>query len=522
MLQLKECPESSKGECDQVLAGEYDVEGLDLGDKPKIIDCGANIGSFILWAKHKWPAAVIDAYEPNPDAYKLLQKNVDGFSSVYTHMTAVGKADGTVPLFIPTEGCSLGNASLKQLVGGKQDMAKAHRVSIVHARTLPACDLLKIDTEGSETDILFFYPHLQKCKSVVLEWHSHHDREQIRQFMWQQGFALKEDREDHWAGFGHQKWVKSTPAAPAAMLYVCVLAGGGKVCIEHQQCVEALRSLAPTKGIAIQTVAQGGTGVDRARNAQIAAALKTGATHFMFIDDDIVFDPQYVVNMVNSGLDVVCGGYPRKEMDWSRVAKAVKDGIPDCDLKYYANSHIYNHIVDNDGGMNGRSMPGIGDFVEVEEVGTGFLMFKMDVVRTLIKKHEADMAYLTDYEPRDEVHHMLFACQRDPDCPVEVALTKLKKAALAFKNNDPSSNARTYDLMVTANAYAEAVADGAAAIGRYLTEDYAFCRLHRMNGGKIYLYVDADLGHIGSFKFEGQVRHTLKKADTPQPEVGPI
>ena len=41
-----------------------------------IVEIGALIGSFTLWAKECWPKAKTFAYEPDPDSFEILQKNI--------------------------------------------------------------------------------------------------------------------------------------------------------------------------------------------------------------------------------------------------------------------------------------------------------------------------------------------------------------------------------------------------------------------------------------------------------------
>jgi len=41
-----------------------------------VVDVGAMIGSFALWAKEQWPNAIIHAFEPDPTSYEYLSKNV--------------------------------------------------------------------------------------------------------------------------------------------------------------------------------------------------------------------------------------------------------------------------------------------------------------------------------------------------------------------------------------------------------------------------------------------------------------
>ena len=40
-----------------------------------VVDVGALIGSFTLWAQEQWPNAIIHAYEPDPESFEYLKKN---------------------------------------------------------------------------------------------------------------------------------------------------------------------------------------------------------------------------------------------------------------------------------------------------------------------------------------------------------------------------------------------------------------------------------------------------------------
>ena len=97
--------------------------------------------------------------------------------------------------------------------------------------------------------------------------------------------------------------------------------------------------------------------ITRGRNNLIAKALANpAATHIMFIDADIRFEPEAILKMVLADTGVVCGLYPMK-------------GIP---IKYVLNI-----------------IPGarrIDDLFEVSTAGTGFMLIKRDVIEKLIEK----------------------------------------------------------------------------------------------------------------------------------------
>ncbi|PLB49731.1 methyltransferase FkbM [Aspergillus steynii IBT 23096] len=72
----------------------------DLGFVPTVIDIGAHIGMFTLYIKNKYPHARILAFEPAPQTFETLSKNLDFHfhSDVEVHNVALGSEEGTQTL----------------------------------------------------------------------------------------------------------------------------------------------------------------------------------------------------------------------------------------------------------------------------------------------------------------------------------------------------------------------------------------------------------------------------------------
>ena len=64
--------------------------------------------------------------------------------------------------------------------------------------------------------------------------------------------------------------------------------------------------------------------ITRGRNALVHQFLKTDCTHLFFIDADIRFNPADVFPMLEADKDVICGIYPKKEINWHNVSRAVE------------------------------------------------------------------------------------------------------------------------------------------------------------------------------------------------------
>jgi FkbM family methyltransferase len=144
-----------------------------LKTKPKvIIDIGANIGAFALRARQQWPDARVIAYEPMPSTVARLRANVD---------TAWAEI---VPCAVRGEG-GVQDMYLGDLfvTGGfdKGSRQTINRITVdcVSAADLPPCDLIKIDTEGSEVENIE-HLNLDSIGAILIEYHSRQDAEAIQ------------------------------------------------------------------------------------------------------------------------------------------------------------------------------------------------------------------------------------------------------------------------------------------------------------------------------------------------------
>jgi len=170
------CPQSMKEYVDKVLyQNEYEIP-YEIS-KPVVLDLGANVGSFAVWALLKWPEAIVHCYEPIRTNFELLEANTKLFHPrIHLHNCAIGDPSRN-RMFHGKWNC--GQSSFFQL--GEQTMDS----EIVQSRPpsiLPEADILKLDTEGCELEIL---KQLQdrKYSAIMLEYHSESDRRAIDQLL---------------------------------------------------------------------------------------------------------------------------------------------------------------------------------------------------------------------------------------------------------------------------------------------------------------------------------------------------
>ena len=195
--------------------------------------------------------------------------------------------------------------------------------------------------------------------------------------------------------------------------------------------------------------------IPRARNALAQAFMKSDATHMMFIDADIKFFPQDVLSMLQADKDVLCGIYPKKEINWTTVKQAMDNGVPDDQLKYHTGSFVVN-LVDYAPSV---TVP-VDQPVEIQNGGTGFMMIKREVFDAL-KQHVK--YYMND---------------------------------VADLGNTLQGREKIYEFFPTP------IEEGTE---RLLSEDYGFCAAYRAIGGHIYAAPWVVLAHIGTYMFEGRL-----------------
>ncbi len=128
---------------------------------PTVGDIGANIGMFSVFYARRFPDAVIDAFEPEPNNFKLLLQNTAPYKNISCHNTAIGSEAGAVTLFLDKK--NLGRHSVH-----KGWVRESGAVTVPMETLNKKYDLLKIDTEGAEYDILKTLP---ECQRIVMEIH---------------------------------------------------------------------------------------------------------------------------------------------------------------------------------------------------------------------------------------------------------------------------------------------------------------------------------------------------------------
>lgn len=184
------CPEDMRSHAMSVFRGEYDIPGLEFDNPPRILDVGANVGAFALWAMHRWPGATVTCFEPLAKAREYLIKNlrdIDAIRPVAVRERLIAQMSRPT---MRVGKNNLGEASFYDL--GEQTDERVD-VQFMSVDDLPACDILKVDTEGCELEIIgnyFASERTRKPTAVLFEFHRESDRFALEDVLGTEGYAL--------------------------------------------------------------------------------------------------------------------------------------------------------------------------------------------------------------------------------------------------------------------------------------------------------------------------------------------
>lgn len=128
-------------------------------DAPFIIDCGAHIGMSVLYFKRRYPRAQIIAFEPNPQTFQVLERNMrqNHLQDVQLINAAVGDNNEEIPFYVRQDSTkSWGDTSLKGAIVGSEQQWWAISVHAVRLSSyiIRPIDYLKLDIEGMEEIVL--------------------------------------------------------------------------------------------------------------------------------------------------------------------------------------------------------------------------------------------------------------------------------------------------------------------------------------------------------------------------------
>ena len=202
--------------------------------------------------------------------------------------------------------------------------------------------------------------------------------------------------------------------------------------------------------------------VTQGRNMCVAAFLKSKATHMLFIDSDIGFEPGAAERLVNCNKELVSIPYPLKDMNFDKAMHMFKTGKIKTakDLKNKAFYRYPMKVPEND------HIKVENGCIEVTHSPTGFMMIRRDCLDKMIKHYGETMQI-----EQDQI--------------------------MNGKNEKLEHFYNFFDTMYIPEKK------------HYLGEDFAFCKRWRDIGGKCYAWVNDYIAHVGEHRYVGRFADEL-------------
>jgi hypothetical protein len=176
---------------------------------------------------------------------------------------------------------------------------------------------------------------------------------------------------------------------------------------------------------------------------------KSDATHLLFVDADMGFEPQLILDMVEFDRPVTGVIYTKRRIDLMKLARLAAKG----EAPQQAIAHAHEFIIRP---LRGRQPRQVKGFMEVEGCGTGILLIQRRAVATMLEV----LPEINDTNPKLTAQ-------------LAVGLDRLIRA---------------FDTINVG--------------GVPLVDDYAFChRWQTLCEGELWARVDQSVTHIGLHKF---------------------
>jgi FkbM family methyltransferase len=155
---------------------DYEVHGTAIEDGWTIVDIGAGLGDFTVFAARRTQHGRVLAYEPAPDSMALLDKNLrlNGTNNVDVFPYAVSSKGGELTLDVSggvaVQYRTVGDSSPER---GKITVRSVALADVLSGLPGGACDFLKMDCEGAEYDMLLNLEAaaLRRVRRICLEYH---------------------------------------------------------------------------------------------------------------------------------------------------------------------------------------------------------------------------------------------------------------------------------------------------------------------------------------------------------------
>ena len=195
--------------------------------------------------------------------------------------------------------------------------------------------------------------------------------------------------------------------------------------------------------------------ITRGRNQLVAKVMANKSfTHLLFIDVDLAFNHEDILKMLWHDKDVITGAYPIKEILWDKVVDLVGKGVEKDKLAEKSTRFVVNPVM---GGNNQVRVD--NGAISIHDAGTGFMLIKREAFEKLFEAYP-ELKYTDDTG--------------------------------SLKDDERDNSYALFNSFVDED-------------GRFLSEDYGFCRYWQKIGGEVWVDPSIELVHLGRFEYKGKM-----------------
>lgn len=188
---------------------QYNPPSFEIKPHDTIVEIGGHIGSFSVYAAGKASQGRMLVYEPDPENFTYLQKNINlnKLSNITPKKMAVAVEKGT-RMFFPSTVNTAESSMYKSKKRNQGIQVPTTTLSqIFEEHTITFCDFLKLDCEGAEYEILFNTPvlYLNRIGKIAMECHNpsyfnisnpQYNTGAMKKFLRSNGFTVTEVKEN--------------------------------------------------------------------------------------------------------------------------------------------------------------------------------------------------------------------------------------------------------------------------------------------------------------------------------------
>lgn len=181
-----------------ILDRTYERVGTTLQPNWTVVDIGAALGDFAVWASRQVVQGKVIAVEPFPQSVELLYQNLR-LNLIYNCRVvkaAIAGQNGRTTLHLVTGEAVQHSTAMGQENSEQIEVETMTLSTLFKQNQVVFCDLLKLDCEGAEYDILFNTDELtlSRITRICMEVHDEmtaHTHEEMQRFLESHGYVTR-------------------------------------------------------------------------------------------------------------------------------------------------------------------------------------------------------------------------------------------------------------------------------------------------------------------------------------------